>query len=62
VVARHLQRVRELHQKDLAEGWGRVVLPYALNRKYKSASGELGWQAERDAANREAAGVRDPPA
>jgi integron integrase len=43
-MARHLQRVRELHQADLADGWGRVVLPHALNRKYKRASGELGWQ------------------
>ncbi|MHC5059323.1 MAG: tyrosine-type recombinase/integrase, partial [Planctomycetota bacterium] len=34
-MGRHMQRVRELHQKDLAEGWGKVVLPHALNRKYK---------------------------
>ena len=40
----HLMRVRDIHESDLAQGWGRVVMPHALNRKYPSASGEWGWQ------------------
>ena len=40
----HLERVRKIHARDLAEGYGRVPLPYALNRKYPSASTERGWQ------------------
>ena len=31
-------------QRDLAEGWGRVPLPDALDRKYPRASTEWGWQ------------------
>ncbi len=37
---RHLGRVRLLHEEDLATGYGRVYLPYALERKYPSAAGE----------------------
>lgn len=40
----HLLRVRNLHQSDLAAGWGSVVMPYALARKYPNASREWGWQ------------------
>lgn len=40
----HLQRVRQLHEKDLAEGFGKVYMPYALGRKYPNAAGEWGWQ------------------
>ena len=40
----HLERVRALHQRDLAEGFGRVVLPEALERKYVNAAAEWGWQ------------------
>ena len=40
----HLKRVREIHQRDLAEGYGRVFMPYALDRKYPNASAEWGWQ------------------
>jgi integron integrase len=40
----HLRRVRELHDKDLADGAGRVVLPSALSRKYLNADREWGWQ------------------
>lgn len=40
----HLLRVQEIHHKDLADGWGRVVLPYALAQKYPSAPVEWGWQ------------------
>lgn len=41
---RHLERVRRLHERDLAGGHGRVELPYALARKYPGASAEWSWQ------------------
>jgi integron integrase len=40
----HLRFVRRLHEKDLAKGAGRVVLPDALSRKYPNADREFGWQ------------------
>jgi site-specific recombinase XerD len=40
----HLLRVRELHKKDLAEGFGRVYLPFALDEKYPNAGREWPWQ------------------
>ncbi len=40
----HLTEVKKLHQKDLAEGFGRVQLPGALARKYPSADRQWGWQ------------------
>jgi len=40
----HLTRVRALHERDLAEGFGRVYLPHALERKYPNASREWRWQ------------------
>jgi integrase len=36
--------VKEQHTRDLAAGFGRVVLPFALDRKYPNASTEWGWQ------------------
>jgi integrase len=40
----HLRDVWRLHQRDLREGAGRVVLPFALARKYPNADREWGWQ------------------
>ena len=40
----HLVRVKQLHTKDLVEGYGAVYLPYALERKYPNANREWGWQ------------------
>jgi integron integrase len=40
----HLGRVRLLHRRDLAEGFGEVSLPHALARKYPRAGYEWGWQ------------------
>jgi integron integrase len=37
----HAKRV---HEHDLADGWGRVVLPEALSRKYTNAAAEWPWQ------------------
>jgi integron integrase len=40
----HLLQVRSIHRSDLNAGWGRVLMPYALERKYPNASREWGWQ------------------
>ncbi|MHB1141998.1 MAG: integron integrase [Sulfuricaulis sp.] len=40
----HMARVKALHEKDLADGFGHVYLPYALARKYPNAEREWGWQ------------------
>jgi len=40
----HLTRVRQVHEIDLREGFGRVYLPHALAAKYPSADREWGWQ------------------
>ena len=40
----HLVDVRRMHEDDLARGFGRVVLPFALDRKFPSASTEWRWQ------------------
>ena len=40
----HLQRVRELHDRDLLQGFGAVDLPHALDRKYPNAAKEWKWQ------------------
>lgn len=40
----HIERVKELHQRDLAAGFGGVYLPNALAKKYKNAARETSWQ------------------
>ena len=40
----HLEKVKALHAADLAEGFGEVYLPYALERKYLDAAKSWGWQ------------------
>jgi len=40
----HLAGVRMLHDQDLAQGHGKVYLPYALERKYINAAQEWQWQ------------------
>jgi integron integrase len=40
----HLNRVKLLHESDLAKGYGKVYLPYALERKYPQAAVQWGWQ------------------
>jgi len=39
-----LEDVRELHEKDIKNGFGTVYLPYALEKKYKNAQVETKWQ------------------
>jgi len=41
---RHLAHVRAIHDADLADGFGRVILPNALARKYPGASIDWRWQ------------------
>jgi integron integrase len=41
---RHLEKMRIQHEEDLAEGFGSVYLPHALERKYPNAAREWGWQ------------------
>lgn len=41
---RHLTGRRTLFERDTAEGFGTVYLPYALARKYPNAEAEWGWQ------------------
>ena len=40
----HLKKVKAVHQKDMADGWGCVLLPNALDRKYPNASSDWRWQ------------------
>lgn len=39
-----LAKVERLHEEDKRNGFGRVYLPNALDRKYPNASRELAWQ------------------
>ena len=41
---RHMNEVQHQHQNDLSAGWGAVELPHALERKYRNAAREWGWQ------------------
>src|SRR5207253_3594766 len=40
----HLRKVRVLHLGDLKEGFGKVQLPFLLERKYPRAAVEWSWQ------------------
>lgn len=40
----HLVRVKALHDMDVAEGFGEVYLPFALERKYPDAARSWAWQ------------------
>ena len=50
----HLGKVRALHRRDIAEGYGEVWLPHALSRKYPRAGQEWGWQFLFPSKNRSA--------
>ena len=43
-LAEHLSNVKKIHEADIAAGFGRVILPDALARKYPNASKEWRWQ------------------
>lgn len=40
----HLEKVKELHEKDIKNGYGKVYLPFALEKKYPNANMEWAWQ------------------
>ncbi|WP_173068955.1 integron integrase [Sulfurimicrobium lacus] len=40
----YLARVKAMHDEDLAQGFGEVYLPFALDKKYPNAGREWGWQ------------------
>jgi len=48
----HLKLVKIIHEKDLADGFGAVYLPFALERKYPNANKEWIWQYVFPAASR----------
>ena len=39
-----VQKVKEIHKKDILEGFGAVKLPYQLDKKYPKAKLETKWQ------------------
>jgi len=43
-LADHLSRIKKIHESDVAKGFGRVLMPEALARKYPNASKEWSWQ------------------
>lgn len=40
----HFEQVKMIHNKDIGEGWGKVLLPKAIEKKYPNASGDWSWQ------------------
>jgi len=40
----HLKKVKMVHEHDRADGWGRVEMPNALDRKYPNAPIDWRWQ------------------
>ena len=47
-----LERAKKIHEQDLAEGFGDVYLPDALDRKYPNAGRQWAWQYVFPAAQR----------
>jgi len=44
VLQAHLDKTQGLHKEDLAQGFGAVYLPFALERKYPNAARDWIWQ------------------
>ena len=40
----HIEKIQELHKRDVADGWGSVTMPGALAGKYPAESKEFKWQ------------------
>lgn len=51
-IREQMSKARELHAKDLGEGFGEVYLPHTLARKYPHAAKEWKWQYLFPANNR----------
>jgi len=43
-LALQIQKIKKLHDQDLAQGFGSTYLPEALTRKYPRAGSEFRWQ------------------
>jgi len=43
-LAEHLSNIKKIHEADICKGFGRVLMPDALARKYPNASKEWRWQ------------------
>ncbi|MDZ4211261.1 MAG: integron integrase, partial [Methylotenera sp.] len=41
---KHLEKVKALHDEDLAKGYGAVYMPQALGKKYPNAARDWAWQ------------------
>ncbi len=44
LLKKQLEKVKQLHKKDLKAGFGRVILPKALNEKYRNENATFRWQ------------------
>src|SRR5690606_30453976 len=55
-LALHLESVRRLHDRDLADGFGKTHLPFALASKYPAAASSWIWQYLFPARHRTVAG------
>lgn len=44
IIQKQIERVRQIHQKDIEKGFGETVLPFALKKKYPNAAKEFCWQ------------------
>jgi integron integrase len=44
LLRRHVNEVRRIHEGDLAVGYGRVAMAYALDRKFPGSPTEFRWQ------------------
>lgn len=40
----HLVKTKSVHESDIKDGWGYVLMPYALDRKYPNAPRDWRWQ------------------
>jgi integron integrase len=40
----HLAKTKSVHESDIKDGWGYVLMPYALGRKYPNAPRDWRWQ------------------
>jgi len=43
-LALQIKKVKLIHEQDLTDGFGEVYLPNAIDKKYKNAGRETGWQ------------------
>ena len=43
-IVEHLEKVKQIHEKDSKEGYGEAFLPHGLQRKYVNAAREWYWQ------------------